>query len=136
MKQLLFRRLPEHVAERRNAYVRFVRREQGVYRAAKDSVAFARKYFKSFGIEKGDPAARITDQPLHLQQARRRADVAAGNTQYLRHRLMCNIESAIACPIARQEQPTGQPLIYRVEMVTDRRLRNLFTQNVGMVDQG
>jgi hypothetical protein len=46
------------------------------------------------------------------------------------------IESANARTVTREEQPTGQPLIYRVEMIADCCLRNLFTQNVGMVEQG
>jgi hypothetical protein len=43
-----------------------IRLEQGSYCPAKDSVALARKVFKSIGIEKGDPAAGITNQSLHL----------------------------------------------------------------------
>ena len=43
-----------------------IKQEQGLYGPAKDSVAFARKDFKPFGIEKSDPAARIADQSLHL----------------------------------------------------------------------
>jgi len=50
---------------------------------------------------KGDPAASIADQTLHLQQACRKTDAAARNNQYLRHRLMCEIESAIARPVNR-----------------------------------
>jgi len=67
--------------------------------------------------------------------SRRRADAAARNTQYSRHRLICEIESVIACPVTREEQPTGQPLIRSVEMVADSRLRNPFAQDVGMVEQ-
>jgi len=48
---------------------------------------------------------------------------------------MCEIESVIACPVTREEQPTGQPLIRSVEMVADSRLCNPFAQDVGMVEQ-
>jgi hypothetical protein len=44
----------------------FIRREQGHHRPTKDSVAFARKRFKPFRIEKGDPATGIMDQSLRL----------------------------------------------------------------------
>ena len=50
-----------------------------------------------------DPAEGITNQPLHLQRADRQTDAAARNTQYLRHRLVCEIESAIARTVAREE---------------------------------
>ena len=76
------------------------------------------------------------DQSLRLQLSRRRVDAAARNTQYLRHRLVRDIESAVACPVTRQEQPAGQPLIYRVEKVADGRLRNLFVQSMGVTEQG
>jgi hypothetical protein len=55
---------------------------------------------------------------------------------YLRHRLVRDIESAVPCHVTREEQPTGQPLIYRVEMVADCSLRNLFAQRVRVVEQG
>ena len=43
-----------------------ISREQEVYRPAKVSVALARKVFKSLGVEKGDQAARIAGQSIHL----------------------------------------------------------------------
>src|SRR6266508_666327 len=78
-----------------------VRRVSGVYRPADDPVAFTRRDFEPLGIEKGEPAAGITNQPLQLQRAGRQADAAARNTQYLGHRLVSEIESSIARPVAR-----------------------------------
>lgn len=75
------------------------------------------------------------DQSLRLQLSRRRADAAARNTQYMRYRLVRDIESAVACPVTGQEQPTGQPLIYIVEMMAGDRLHKLFVQNMGVTDQ-
>lgn len=76
------------------------------------------------------------DQSLRLKQSRRRADATARNTQYMRYRLVRDIESAIACPVTDQEQPKCQPLIYIVEMVAGDRLQNLFVQNMGVTEQG
>jgi hypothetical protein len=107
-----------------------------VYRPAEDPVAFTRRDFEPLGIEKGDPAAGITNQPLHLQRAGCQTDAAARNTQYLRHRLVCEVESATANPVTREEQPMRQALIYLVELTTNGRLRNLLAQDVSMVEQG
>jgi hypothetical protein len=54
----------------------------------------------------------------------------------MRYRLVRDIEGAVACPITRQEQPAGKPLIYIVEMVAGDRLHKLFVQNMGVTLQG
>src|SRR5215510_6193218 len=61
-----------------------------------------RRDFEPLGIEKGDPSAGITNQPLHLQRAGCQTDAAARNTEYLRHHLVSEIESSIARPVARE----------------------------------
>jgi hypothetical protein len=53
----------------------------------------------------------------------------------MRYRLVRDIESAVACPVTSQEQPTGQPLIYIVEMMAGDRMHNLFVQNMGVTEQ-
>ena len=80
-----------------------MRQERRIYRPAEDPVAFTRRDFEPLGIEKGDPAAGIPNQPLHLQRAGRQTDAAARNTEYLRHRLVSEIESSIARPVARED---------------------------------
>jgi hypothetical protein len=49
---------------------------------------------------------------------------------------VCEVESATANPVTREEQPMRQALIYLVELTTNGRLRNLLAQDVSMVEQG
>ena len=115
----------------------FIRQEQGPYRPTKNPVAFARKDFKPFRIEKGDPAASIIDQSLRLQLSSRRADADARNIQYLRHRLVRDFESAVVCPLPLYrclQNPRAKPKRFTCDLRLSAERGLVFSHDPGKSD--